>query len=185
MTVPELLARARSAIGRKTKYRMGGGSLDPRTPGPQGEDGACDCSAYATWCLGLRKYQPDLAWLRAVSGGWYSTNGIWWDAVLEQTGHFTEMWDPHPGCVIVYPSSVIAAAVRRATFDVQSAEVARAPSVGHVGIITEVRSGRPTKVVHCSAGNYRRTGDAIAETGAEVFERVDATRHAWCATVVR
>jgi hypothetical protein len=45
---------------------------------------------------------------------------------------------------------------------------------GHVGIVTEVREGKVTKVIHCSSGNFRRHGDAIKETPPTVFQVPDA-----------
>ena len=61
----------------------------------------------------------------------------------------------------------------------------RGPRDGHVGVVTETSGGVATRVVHCSGGNYRATGDAVRETDAAVFERVAYSRYAWCATVER
>jgi hypothetical protein len=49
---------------------------------------------------------------------------------------------------------------------------------GHVGVIavvTPLPEAWPLQVAHCSAGNFRRTGDAIRETGPDIWlHRSDA-----------
>lgn len=172
MTTAELLARVRSAAGNQTIYKMGGGTLDPRTPSPRDEQGCCDCSAFVCWALELAKYQPGLAWLAKVNGGWLNTDGIWWDATRERTGFFDQLERPAVGCVLVYPSKRVSGWP--------------GPPVGHIGIVTALDAeGRASRVIHCSSGNYRKGKDAIAETGPEVFSAVGSTVAAWCATAER
>jgi hypothetical protein len=167
ITVDELITRARKQAGTGTKYGLGGGKttgIDPRD-----ERGSCDCSAYICWCLDIRKHQPSLAWLIPVNGGWYNTDGIWWDATKEQTGHFEAIAKPAPGAIIVFPG-------RGLNKD--------GPKIGHVGIVTKVAANGALDVLHCSSGNFRNTGDAIRETKAEVFKQ-SATVLAWAANVLR
>jgi hypothetical protein len=52
MTVNELLKRARSALGKKVKYRLGAGGIDPKSPTPASVDNACDCSGFRLLVLG-------------------------------------------------------------------------------------------------------------------------------------
>lgn len=168
MTVAELLKRARAQAKLPTIYGLGRG----RTlgPDPRDETGACDCSAYVCWCLDIRKSQPALAWLRNVNGGWYNTDGIWWDATKEATGFFEAIPAPRPGCVVVYPSS--------------AHRDKKTPPIGQIGIVTEV-TGNSYRVIHCSNGNYKNFGDAIRETGPAVFLAQPAATFAWAAPVVR
>lgn len=186
MTVDELLARARAQVGHKARslqepqageraiYQLGAGALDPSAPHPwgEGEDGACDCSAFSCWCLGVSKLQRGFRWLVQLNGGWLNTDGIWTDAQHE-SGFFERLERPLVGCALVYPSAKVA-------------KLPGTPPIGHVGIVTALDAqGRAAKVIHCSSGNYRKTGDAIQETDATVFSRVGATLAAWCATVER
>ena len=160
MTFDELIARARQQAGTGTKYRLGGGKttgVDPRD-----ENASCDCSAYVCWCLDIRKHQPSLAW--------YNTDGIWWDATNEQTGHFAAIEKPAPGAITVFPS--------------RGLSKVPGPKIGHVGIVTKVASNGTITTLHCSSGNFNRTGDAIRETAADVFKQ-SATVFAWAANVVR
>jgi len=167
LTVDELIARARTAANTGTKYALGGG----KTTGadPRDERGQCDCSAFVCWCLDIRKHQPSLAWLQPVNGGWYNTDGIWWDATKEQTGHFAAIDKPLTGAIIVFPGRGLSKV---------------GPKIGHVGIVTNVAADGTLSVLHCSSGNFRRTGDAILETSAGVFSQ-SATALAWAANVVR
>ncbi len=185
MNTTGLLLRARSALGLRAGYQLGGGAQSPDMPTPLDEEGGCDCSAFACWCVGLRKAAPQMAFLRRVNGGWYNTNGIWWDALKEPTGFFSFVnWlasdEPaaRPGDLVVYPSRDLverhAPAERRGK---------RMPSIGHVGLVATVtKAGAVATVIHCSAGNERR-GDAIAETDAAVFYAHPATLVARCALI--
>lgn len=56
------------------------------------------------------------------------------------------------------------------------------PKIGHVGVITSVASDGSYKVVHCSNGNFKTTGDAIRETVSKVFTP-PSTVFAWAAPV--
>ena len=172
MTPREVIERARSQVGIGTKYRMGGGAHDHRAPDCRGEDGSCDCSALVAWVLGYRKYQPGL---RHLGTEWLNTDGIVLDSDAT-VGLYSRIALAVPGCVGVYPKASVARRLGLA---------GQGPSVGHVGIVTAVKGGVATCVVHCSSGNYRATRDAIRETDAAVFERVAYSRYVWCATVAR
>ena len=128
----EVVRRAMSAVGRGV-YRLGKGGRRPADPTPFDRDGCCDCSGFASWCLGLDRYQPT-----AIDGGWISTDSIVRDA---QGPHrmFREVpiGDAKPGDLVVYPGRFVAG---------------KRVGIGHVGVIVEPG---PTilacKVAHCAA----------------------------------
>ena len=151
MTVAELLARARSAAGRPTSYRLGAGGLTPDAPHPASSAGGCDCSGYVAWAFGYpREVRP---------GVWVNTDWIVRDALTEG-GMFTRLSTPRVGCVAVYGKKL------------------PTRKYGHVGIVTALSAGKASRVIHCSSGNGR-AGDAIAETPAHVFTNSPDTLYAW------
>ena len=172
MPAREVIDRAMSQVGLGTVYRMGGGAHDPSAPDCRGEDGSCDCSALVAWVMGYRKYQPGLSHLGTE---WLNTDGIVLDSDSD-VGIYSRLALAVPGCVVVYPKASVARSIGL---------VGRGPSVGHVGVVTDARGGKATRVVHCSSGNYRATKDAVRETDAAVFERVAYSRYAWCAMVAK
>ena len=159
MTVGDLLSRGRSASGKRIRYKLGAGGLSPQSPLPANISNECDCSGFACWALGISRRTDHPLYVR-FNGGWINTDGIVNDANAA-TGFFRRLDKARAGCLAVYPSRK---------------QPAR---VGHVGIVTKVDvSGRPLAVLHCSSGNFRRLGDAIRETGPEVFTG-PATIFAW------
>ena len=159
---------------------MGGGKIIPSGKDCRDELGDCDCSAYVSWVLRMRKYQGDeFWWLAELNDGWLNSDGIWLDAQGDgwtmasigplTTGNFTKINEPTPGCIVVYPADW----------------VAKEPGskVGHIGIVTEVEDGARWQVIHCSLGNYRSHNDAIQETGPAVFLGKPSTLFAWPASV--
>ena len=166
MTVNELVARARGQVGKKTVYGLGRGTT--LGDSPRDETGACDCSAFVCWCLDIRKRQTQFAWLVKVNGGWFNTDGIWWDATKESTGFFERIEKVRTGAIIVFPG--------KATSGTPG------PKIGHIGIVTAVNDNGTFRVVHCSSGNFKTTGDAIRETPATVFTP-SSTVLAWASPV--
>lgn len=159
MTSSELLARARSVAGKGIRYKLGKGGTRAAAPSPANVDGQCDCSGYVAWCLGVSR-MTDHPLYKNFNGGWINTDAIVHDA-LTSTGFFDLLAKPKVGALIVYPSP-------------------GAGRVGHVGIITKVENDTVTKVIHCSAGNDRTTGEAVQETPPTVFAR-PATIFGWFA----
>lgn len=161
----DIVNRAKSAIGHGTLYRLGAGA--PFTaPHPWDEVGACDCSGFVCWVLGLSRYQPVLSFLKPLNGGWFSTDGMVCDS-LNPTGFFEPVSGaPLPGDLIVYPAAWYAKQVHRA-----EKRFGNGPRIGHVGIVT------PTGVIHCSSGNFREHQDAIRETDPTVFTSVSYYRY--------
>jgi hypothetical protein len=166
MTTADLIARARRQVGKRTVYGLGRGVTVGESP--RDETGACDCSAFVCWCLGIRKRQTNFAWLTNLNGGWYNTDGIWWDAAKESTGFFEQIASPRPGALVVFPGN----ATSKAT----------GPKIGHIGVVISVSSTGACRVIHCSSGNFKRNGDAIQETAADVF-KPPSTIFAWGAMV--
>lgn len=147
MTTTQLLKTARSAIGLRIKYKLGSGGMNPKAASPAGKDGACDCSGFVAWCLGISRL-TDNPFYKQFNGGWVNTDAIVRDA-QSPFGFFEEISCPELGCLIVYGK--------------QKGMVA-----GHVGIVSGLK---PERVIHCSSGNWKTTGDAINETGAEIFHK--------------
>lgn len=157
----DLVKRAQSALGLSTIYRLGAGA--PYTAlTPADESGACDCSGFVCWVLGISRHQPTLGFLVRLNGGWVNTDGMVEDSTWP-LGFFDRVpGDPEPGDLLVYPSRSYAKLYQ---------DYPKGPTIGHVGIVT----GK-NRVIHCSAGNYRAKKDAIQETDPSVFTRVPYMR---------
>lgn len=152
-TSAEAIARARSMIGSSIHYQLSphNGGRNPNAPDPASHwvDDAnhavatCDCAGFVAWALGYDRYQPHdfPPW-----DGWINT-----DSMIFESDHgahwFRTLSAPQAGCLVVYPSH------------------GAAPNhvIGHVGLVVDVGSSG-LRVVHCSHGNDRRLGYAIAET---------------------
>lgn len=151
MTVAELLARARSAAGKGIKYRLGAGGMNPAAASPINLNAECDCSGYVCWCLGISR-QTSHPLYQDFNGGWINTDAMCLDG--DRSSGLFELTDKaRLGALIVYPGG--------------------RKGMGHVGIITEVKNNVAQKALHCSAGNYRKGGDAIAETDMDIWLRPD------------
>lgn len=149
MTGAEVLARARSAIGRRTVYALGRGGRDPLAVHPADKRGRCDCSGFAAWACGLDRHQPRSA-LEHFNGGWLSTSGIVWTA--RNGGRFFAQIDaPEPGDLVVYGDRKVKGVTKQ----------------GHVGIVSAATAG--LRVVHCAKPNYVNRGDAILDTDGAFF----------------
>lgn len=123
--------------------------MKPYRTVPWDEDMEADCSALVLWSFGLSRFQ----------------NPIWIDTTRlvaiarahEPAGKlFTsvEWLDCLPGDAVAWPDRI--------------GENDKHHE-GHCGIVTEVGHGGPTRVVHCSAGNWKASSDAIQETDATIF----------------
>lgn len=151
MNSTELVDRARSQLGLGTVYTLGRGGYKPALPTACDSRKRCDCSGFAAWCHGVsRKIDPvAFPWYRDQNGGWFETTAIFRDLAVP-FGMFDPEGIPRPGMVLVWGD--------------------RGAAQGHMGIISAVDlDGVVRKVIHCSKGNYSRTGDAIQETGPEIF----------------
>lgn len=153
VTSLESVSRARSACGRGIHYALGAGGMHPEDPLPS-RNGLCDCSGFIAWALGRNRHDPEMP------GGWIETSAIVRDALaMKGEGLFDALkWgDAQPGDLVVYG-------------DRYEPGTRRLIHQGHVGIIASVGATGPETAVHCSKGNDRRSGDAIQETGVELWE---------------
>lgn len=166
VTSAEAVSRARGAIGAGTLYVLGAGGRDPAAARP-GE--TCDCSGFVAWVYGIDRFLPSSrnqrsAIPRYLDGAWFETSALAADA-RSPFGFVAEVaWaEAQPGDMLVWGD--------------------KGAGQGHVGLVTEVGESGPTRVVHCSKGNFRSFGDAIRETGVAVFTKNDAiaARVAWVA----
>lgn len=175
-TDKEVVARALSVAGKGCAYAIGAGGKDPSalfpwdgrfqipdTPDPvTGAKRtkvvlkACDCSGFIAWALGVNRHiDPNLVPLwEKDNGNWFETTALVRDAERPLGAVNKVPWaKARPGMLFVYGDR-IENGVRHQ---------------GHVGLITQIKDGAPSAVVHCSIGNFRHRGDAIRETSAEVF----------------
>lgn len=132
------VARARSAVGKGIRYRLGAGGVDPNYPLPS-RDGYCDCSGFVSWVI----RQP-----RDKSGR--KPSSIHTDAIAKDaTGAqamFRRIARPVPGCFAVYPDYRDAAGKLRQ---------------GHTAIVTGLF---PLTIVDCGEtadGITERSGKAF------------------------
>lgn len=154
MNASEVVRRARSAIGAGAIYKLGKGGFNPHSIMPFGKEKLCDCSGFVAWCLGVSRF-TDHEYYKTINGGWLNTTAIHADA-LSPFGFFDRV-DPErarPGMLLVFPAGK--------------------SKYGHVGVVSAVANKEPAKVIHCSAGNHKATGDAIQETSTDVFDRAGA-----------
>jgi cell wall-associated NlpC family hydrolase len=142
MTRATVLTRARSGVGHGCAYVLGKGGMNPESATPWGEKIECDCSGFALWTVHLHR----LVWL--------DTTRIV-QIARDLARIFVQIpWsDAKPADLIVYGDRI---------------GTDRKEHQGHMGVISEVTHG-PTRVIHCSAGNWKRTGDAVQETGPEAW----------------
>jgi len=148
VTGTEIVQRAVSAMGHEFVYALGHGGWHPEDPLPT-RDLSCDCTGFVSWCLGVCRQCPDVAF------PWYETTAIAHDAIGDQRHFIHVRWqDAVIGDVVVYG-------------DRKDAEGHR--HQGHIGVISAVDLTGPLKVIHCSKGACQSTGDAIAETSPELW----------------
>lgn len=131
--------RARSAIGRGIRYRLGHGGVHVRDELPT-RTGYCDCSGFIAWVLGISRVpKPGRQW-------WLETTNIYRDATSGKRSTFVQIPHPVPGCLVVYPDRKVLGVHRE----------------GHIGVVTRVLDGR-IWTVDCSASDGGKTKEAIRE----------------------
>jgi hypothetical protein len=144
MTADELIARARSALGKSVQYTLGlYTGLDFNSEDPPA--GGLDCSTFVRWAARLK-----------LDGEAWNTSAIAIDAIGAQPTYFEALsGGAQRGCLIVYPhynwsfGAVNAKAYR--TFAPHS----QGENFGHIGIVTQTASkgGKEVAamVIHCSS----------------------------------
>lgn len=153
----QIVARALSAIGLPTRYRLGTGGQDPTARHPADACGRCDCSGYVAWSLGLPRLMRGDARLRAINGGRLSTAAM--VACSADPGWILERVEaPAPGDVVVYARE-------------------RPGGYGHCGIVVEVPAEwdrqeadcwRRLRVAHCNGSS---SPDAIVVGAGSMWRR--------------
>lgn len=154
ISAAEVLERARRQIGLRTAYWLGHGGMNPQAPRAADHGGACDCSGFVAYCLGVSRH-IDNPWYVHTNGGWVETSAIvrdcgtpygLFDAVEWKRARQSDLlvWGDHDG------------------------------HQGHVGIVYEVDETGPRRVVHCSLSNWKAMGDAIAATDVRIFKSHNA-----------
>lgn len=141
MNVRDLLARARSQLGRGTRYQLGAGGYTPSKPYPGGggghaEDG-CDCSGFVCWCLGISRHTTNEYYRLKLGTEWISTVSMFRDCG-DSAGLFESLEHPRVGCIVVYPDGA-----------------AGKGRQGHVGIVTALR-GATTSAPSSTAASAMR-----------------------------
>ena len=142
------VARARQHVGTG-RYGLGRGGRKPDAVTPFDRDGLCDCSGYASWALGLDRYQPG-----AIGGDWISTDAIVRDATgPRRMFRAVELIDARPGDLVVYGGRHVGGVRVR---------------IGHVGMVVEPgATWEATRVVHCHGGK----APAVSESSAALWGR--------------
>lgn len=159
----DAVARARRSTQHGTVYKLGAGGMSPTASTPGAE---CDCSGALAYWLGVsrfvRQWNP-----RWPFGEWLESSAIVrdaWSALGEfelvtrsDANRRAEPVRASEGWPLCRPGDVLA-----------WGDSGR--KQGHVGLVSRVDyAGRVLSVVHCSKGNERKLGDAIAETSPDVF----------------
>lgn len=145
----ELIVKAKSAINKGVRYKLGSGGMNPNSLLPT-TNMLCDCSGFVCWVLGISRKSEILFYKKF--GGWIYTDSMVAD-INSQVGVLEKLNIPEVGCIVVYGAG---------------------KEIGHVGLVSEVDNGQMSKVIHCSSGNDRHFNDSIQETTAKVFNRADA-----------
>jgi hypothetical protein len=101
MDLDTLIARARSGLGKNTKYESPG-VTPPLSAATWPASGAKnDCSGYMAWCLRISravnhpKYQQ-------INGGWFETTAIHAE-IANSWGFFDQLDTPKIGAFVAYP----------------------------------------------------------------------------------
>lgn len=148
MTREEFVSRARRMIGKGCRYQLGKGGMTSMSAAPWptrggcSADKLCDCSGFVAWAAGVSRWLKGTPY--ATNYEWFETSNIFRDA--QSPWGFVNIAPAQVGSILVYG-------------DVGGKQ-------GHIGIVSDPMLRR---VIHCSLGNFRRTGDAIQETGFDVF----------------
>jgi hypothetical protein len=150
------ILRARSAVGRGIKYRLGSGGFEPADGLPT-RNGYCDCTGFASWVLELDRYQADKdkPWSRAIP--WLETTAIYNDATGSQR-LFKQIPAPVPGCLVVYPDR----------------KILGVHTSGHIALVSRV-NGKVWDCIDCSSSQGGKIKEAVREWNRQaLFESRNA-----------
>lgn len=166
MTPQTLIDRARSQLGKNTRYKLGAGGygIDKAAPGGGGGHDLhqCDCSGFVCWALNISRMTNNEYYQLHLKTDWISTVSLYADCG-DTAGLMRRSDVPVPGCIIVYPDGALGAGKQ-----------------GHVGIVSTVVDGQIQSIIHCSNGNFKYTGDAIGENlDAAWVKMIPKSRLGW------
>lgn len=167
MKPADLIKRARSQLGKKTRYKLGAGGYGIDKPSPGGGGGhdpdQCDCSGFVCWALNLSRLTTNEYYKLHLKTDWISTVSMFRDCG-DSAGLFRQLDAPQPGCIIVYPDGALEKGAQ-----------------GHIGIVTALdAAGAVSAIIHCSSGNFKKTGDAIGENLDATWQKMLAkSRFGW------
>lgn len=153
VTLADIVRRAKSVIGEGV-YKLGAGGRVPSAKKPFDKEGRSDCTGFASWCIGIDRYQPG----RVNGDDWIETSAVFADA--QEDGplflHVTAPLQPRPGDLIVYGDRYGVVNGRRKKI-----------GEGHIGIIESVDlKGRADTVIDCASS---RTNGAVNRRPASFF----------------
>jgi len=157
-TLADIATRAEVALAASlhhpVTYRLGAGGFNPDASLPWDASGRLDCSGFAAFCIGVSRFYKEMP-----AGDWIETSQIYADATTGRVV-FAKLDAPAVGALVVYPD-------RRA---------GGITTQGHIGIVAETAADSlgseiATRVIHCSSGNFRKTGNAIGRTAPTVFDK--------------
>lgn len=133
------IARARLAVGKGIRYRLGHGGTNPTLDLPT-KTGYCDCSGFIAWVLILnRAPKPERPF-------WIETTNIARDALGAHKA-FVRLLRPEPGCLVVYGDRKVFGRHKE----------------GHIGLVTEVSSAGRLTVIDCSSSQGGKVSESIRE----------------------
>lgn len=200
-TVPEVLARADSAVGQGTLYWLDEGGRDPRAPQPSSAlpiaqafaslnaAQAAEVGPVAA-AMGIDTADPDLH-LPACD----CTGFVCWALGFSRRAPAATSYTTPDGWI--YTNSIWKDAIgpgnrftrlaraRPGCLVVYPSDRAAGLNYGHVAIVVDVDAqGRATRIVHCSKANVlSEPHDAIKVTGPDPFEAQANSLYAWCRTI--
>ncbi len=104
------------------------------------------------WCLRISR-KVEHPKYHAINGGWFETTAIHAD-VINSWGYFEQLERPVIGAFLVYPD--------------------KNGHDGHIGLVTGVNGDNGihgvTDVIHSSSSGWKKHGDAIRETNADIWK---------------
>ena len=159
LTHDRVIDRARSVVGTPCVYALREGGRDPFAAHPGAK---CDCSGFVAWCYGVDRFLDNAGVPHLDGRPWFETTTIAADAI-SPFGFVAEIdWtNALPGDLLVWGD--------------------RNGKQGHIGIVSVVGDDGPSRVIHCSSGNFKLRGKAILDTDVAIFKRnrAIAARVAW------
>ncbi len=201
-TVPEVLARAESAVGRGTLYWLDQGGRDPRAPRP-----SSDLPIAQAWASLDAAQAAEVGPVAAAMGidtadkdlhlpACDCTGFVCWALGFSRKAPSAASYTTPDGWI--YTNSIWKDAmgpgnrfVRRERAQpgclvVYPSDRSAGLNYGHVAIVVEVNAmGRATRIAHCSKANVLSAPhDAIKVTSPEPFEAQASSIYAWCGTIV-